>query len=407
MRKKWRLGLALLFIVAVFPVSTPLHSNEILVFGDSWAAPIGQKLQEILTESGNAAVTVRTTPFWQEACTMSTPTGLGFISDWLDSYPQANIVHLSLGANDIFLQWNPEMADTQQETTIINSIVECIETVADHVLSILPEAQVVWSSYDFFRPNSFGSPAEINRIHIKLADVAKQVAEDLQPKFVYIDMLGTFQVFYGFDGIQYTPFDPPFPIPPGDPSLPDPAYPSPLDPFPNDSNHPSPEGYRVLARTQYDLYYEALINDRKFYINSGLNDAWYNPETSGQGLLISTFPNTKQMFLAWFTYDTERPPDDATALLGEPGHRWLTAQGPYDGDTATLKIFVTKGGVFDSPVPAAETDASGDGKVTIEFADCEKGRVTYHITSLDISGTFPIQRITSDNLPLCETLADN
>jgi len=149
----------------------------------------------------------------------------------------------------------------------------------------------------------------------------------------------------------------------------------------------------------------SLNEFNQFTINAGLNDAWFNPATSGQGLLVTVFPDIKQMFLAWFTYDTERPPEDVTAFLGEPGHRWLTAQGPYDGDTATLKIFVTKGGVFDSPVPAAETDPAGDGTITLEFADCENGLVTYHITSLDISGEFPIERITADNVALCEMLS--
>ncbi len=142
-----------------------------------------------------------------------------------------------------------------------------------------------------------------------------------------------------------------------------------------------------------------------FVINAGLNDAWYNPATNGQGFLISVFPNIKQVFLAWFTYDTERPPMDATAILGEPGHRWLTAQGPYVGDTANLTIFVTEGGVFDAAEPAATTDPAGDGTMTIEFADCANGLVSYEIASLGISGEIPIERIVPDNVVLCETLS--
>ena len=141
-----------------------------------------------------------------------------------------------------------------------------------------------------------------------------------------------------------------------------------------------------------------------FQINPGLNDAWFNKATNGQGVLITVFPDIKQMFLAWFTYDVERPPEDVTAFLGEPGHRWLTAQGPYEGDTATLTVFVTEGGVFDSPDPVAETDLDGDGTMILEFADCENGLVNYHIASLDISGEFPIERIAPDNVALCETL---
>jgi hypothetical protein len=141
-----------------------------------------------------------------------------------------------------------------------------------------------------------------------------------------------------------------------------------------------------------------------FNINPGLNDAWYNPATDGQGLLITVFPDIRQMFVAWFTYDVERPPEDVTAILGDPGHRWLTAQGPYSGETATLTIYMTEGGVFDHAEPAASNDGIGDGTMTIEFADCSEGLVSYEIASLGISGEIPIQRIAPDNISLCETL---
>ncbi len=38
-------------------------------------------------------------------------------------------------------------------------------------------------------------------------------------------------------------------------------------------------------------------------------------------------------------------------------------------------------------------------------ADCTEGLVTFEITSLDISGQIPIQRIVPDNVPVCEALA--
>ena len=55
-----------------------------------------------------------------------------------------------------------------------------------------------------------------------------------------------------------------------------------------------------------------------FQINAGLNDAWFDPDTDGQGFLITVFQESAVMFLAWFTYDVERPPEDVTAMLGEP-----------------------------------------------------------------------------------------
>ncbi|MFC1695816.1 WD40 repeat domain-containing protein [Pseudomonadota bacterium] len=164
--------------------------------------------------------------------------------------------------------------------------------------------------------------------------------------------------------------------------------------FGNDGNGDGSGSVRVFDLSMFST----------FSINPGLNDAWYNPATAGQGFLIAVFPDIQQMFVAWFTYDTERPPEDVQAMLGEPGHRWLTAQGPYDGDTANLTIFNTEGGVFDAAEPVTSTDPNGDGTMTLEFADCKNGLVSYEITSLGISGEIPIERIVLDNVPLCESL---
>lgn len=142
-----------------------------------------------------------------------------------------------------------------------------------------------------------------------------------------------------------------------------------------------------------------------FTINPGMNDAWYNPVTPGQGFLISVFPDIQQMFVAWFTYDIERPPKDIQAILGDSGHRWLTAQGPYIGGTANLTIYVTEGGVFDASDPPAVTDAEGDGSLTIEFADCNAALATYVIDSINESGEIPLERIVLDNVPTCEALS--
>ena len=35
--------------------------------------------------------------------------------------------------------------------------------------------------------------------------------------------------------------------------------------------------------------------------------------------------------MTWFAYDTERPPEDVTGLVGKPTYRRVTAQGRYEG----------------------------------------------------------------------------
>ena len=135
------------------------------------------------------------------------------------------------------------------------------------------------------------------------------------------------------------------------------------------------------------------------WLNSGLNDAWFFRDTSGQGFFIIIFPGLKTVFLSWFTYDTERPPDDLVSNLGEPGHRWLTAQGLYDENVAILEIYLTSGGVFDAQEPAPVTEP--DGVMTLEFTSCNSGTLNYDISSVDRQGEIPIERIVLDNVPLC------
>jgi len=143
-----------------------------------------------------------------------------------------------------------------------------------------------------------------------------------------------------------------------------------------------------------------------FVMNAGLNDAWYNPITDGQGFFITVFPDVGLVNLAWFTYDTALPADDATANLGSPGHRWLTALGPIDGDTAVLNIDIASGGLFDTATDVQHTNPVGsDGTITLTFSDCSSGLVEYNIPSINQQGSVPIQRIAYDNVALCEALS--
>jgi plastocyanin len=140
-----------------------------------------------------------------------------------------------------------------------------------------------------------------------------------------------------------------------------------------------------------------------FQINAGISDAWDDPLTKAQGFFIIVWEDIQYMFLSWFTYDIERPPQDVTAVVGEPGHRWLTAQGPYEGDTATLTIYMSSGGLFDTPEPpVASTDPVGT--MIIVWSDCESGLLSYDMPDLDLSGDMELTRTYAGpgNVPACE-----
>ena len=140
--------------------------------------------------------------------------------------------------------------------------------------------------------------------------------------------------------------------------------------------------------------------EQVFELSGWLNDSWYNPDTAGQGFFVTVFEDSGQVFLAWFTYDTERPPASVQAILGEPGHRWLTAFGPYEGNRATLEIELTEGGVFNAPQPVPQQTL--DGTIYLEFDGCNRGRVIFDVASPGLQGAIPIERISAENLAACE-----
>ena len=145
-----------------------------------------------------------------------------------------------------------------------------------------------------------------------------------------------------------------------------------------------------------------------FKINPGLNDAWYDPDTNGQGFFITVFPDIAYVSLAWFTYDTELPPLDATAHLGDAGHRWLTAVGPIVDNQSVMNIEMTSGGLFDSSAEITRTDPPGsDGTLILTFDGCNSGTVEYDIPSINRQGIVPIQRVAGDNIVLCEALRED
>jgi hypothetical protein len=83
---------------------------------------------------------------------------------------------------------------------------------------------------------------------------------------------------------------------------------------------------------------EILSNASIPRLNAGLNDAWYDPVTSGQGFFISVFPDLGAVSLAWFTYDTELPAEGPPANLGDADHCWLTAIGPIIDNQVMMDI---------------------------------------------------------------------
>jgi hypothetical protein len=176
-----------------------------------------------------------------------------------------------------------------------------------------------------------------------------------------------------------------------------------------------PDPLRAGSRLAFTAANELVISDPEDHrirvyaaraatpINAGFTDAWFNPETSGQGFFINVFPALGKVFVGWFTFDTERPSAAVGAHFGAPGQRWLTAQGDIRDNRAELEIDLAQGGVFGSGTPAP--DHLNVGRMILQFDGCRRGTVSYELPGIDAwLRVIPVERIVESRVGLCEAL---
>jgi hypothetical protein len=153
--------------------------------------------------------------------------------------------------------------------------------------------------------------------------------------------------------------------------------------------------------TTFGDYQFALLGPSgEFVITEGVSGAWANFNTLGQGQFMEVYPDRNLLFAAWFTWDTTQPDAGETADVGDPNHRWLTAQGGYEGDTATLDITLTRGGLFDDPTETLPNETVGS--MTIQFLSCSEALLAYDLG--ERSRSFTINKLANDNDATCDML---
>lgn len=121
---------------------------------------------------------------------------------------------------------------------------------------------------------------------------------------------------------------------------------------------------------------------------AGLTGPWYNPSTSGQGVVMQILPDyfgtgTGLIFGGWFTFD----------VSAAGGERWYTVQGQVTRSSAstTMPIYVSQGGNFDAPPAVGTTEV---GQATLAFSDCTHATMSYAFNDgSGRSGSIPLQRL--------------
>ena len=129
-------------------------------------------------------------------------------------------------------------------------------------------------------------------------------------------------------------------------------------------------------------------------INAGMDGAWFDSNTPGQGFFIDVHPKPEGgnfIFVSWFTYG------DATAS----GQRWLTAQGSFEGSIAEIDVYETIGGSFDDP---QEPSATRVGTLNLDFTDCNNALLTYSLPANNAEGDIAITRVIPGSQSLCKEI---
>ncbi len=165
----------------------------------------------------------------------------------------------------------------------------------------------------------------------------------------------------------------------------------------------------ILDHAEVDLTQAAfkdigwLINQRDFTINAGLNDAWVSADAALQGFFFTVYPDLGLFFLSWFTFDSALPDESVLATFGAPDQRWVTGLGAYSGNSVTINVELTSGGIFNALEPLANQQP-GYGTITIVFVSCNEAILTYDFPSTGLSGQMTLARAVPDNVALCEAL---
>lgn len=131
------------------------------------------------------------------------------------------------------------------------------------------------------------------------------------------------------------------------------------------------------------------VDAQSIQINEGLSGAWFNPETSGQGILFDIVPGEDLVFMAWFTFETST----SGAKIGPPEVRWLTAQGGINGNVAELTVFNSTGGVFNDP---ATVSTDPVGTASVEFSSCTEATFEFDLPDDGESGEIDLIRLAPD-----------
>ncbi len=213
---------SLLFSLFVFMTLPAIASEKMLLVGDSWAVLM------CLDASFNHAFQKQHVDARVDAsCLLTAEIGMR-AERWMGSslqkrtdkimkkYRDVGVVYLSLGGNDFINHWNKNLTSAEEDVEF-QKIKQSVKSVIDHIHSILPQAKILLSGYDFGRfvdhhPikayqkafEGMGKPApqEIHTAILRLSKVLNELRDDQSIFYIQHYGLGHFYVGNKEGGLQ-------------------------------------------------------------------------------------------------------------------------------------------------------------------------------------------------------------
>lgn len=325
-----------LTLINTFAQCSESDEINVLLIGDSWAFFMGVDgtINNVFEKWGHSNKTfttnievavngARTTDFLET--NMQTE-----IRDLINSNPSIDVVHLSIGGNDVLGEWNVNFT-TAQLDSLVDLVYGQTLDIITFLKSTKPGLKIVFSGYVY--PNfeeviesaaplqsshpfygtwsgmGFPSFIEINTILNDFSLLVEAYA-DSDPQVEFFKATGLMQYTFGQSsplgvapGGTYPPFTQPQPF--GDPNYPSPKN-SMRDYFgiTKDCFHLSPQGYRDLISFHTQKFYHKFLMADQYLLATSANNGHVSSIGNANSSLLLGSSNTES-FATLLNFETQ------------------------------------------------------------------------------------------------------
>ena len=376
----------ILSLSQIFSQCVEVPTNRILLVGDSWAAfqfadqTINNGLKNIGHSDKRFVSSIQIAENGADTWDFVEGPKQDAIQDLIDDNPDIDVVHLSIGGNDVLGDWH--ISFTQHQTDSLTQEVEGrLHTIIDFLQATRSGMRVFWPGYTYpnfeevindidpFQTNhpfystwdDMGQPnfLMINTILNDMSD-SVAVAAAADPALDFVPAQGILQHHYGQDealgvapGGTYAAFEAPLPL-----GYPD--YPSPSESMRlyagifTDCFHLSQDGYLKMFVYQAQKFYQKLLMDDLYLLSDGSNSDGSVSSTGDVSSTIKIGEESGNELAAVVTFDTPQMAD--TTLIGASIFlriQDITGTNPITGNDFLVKM---KSGNFGTSVDVEAVD---------------------------------------------------